>query len=60
MLAILVIQKRLNNINYLKICFLKRMSKEETIDKLIEFVTKEPNEKDSENRKFLYIKKVPS
>ena len=36
------------------------MSKEETIDKLIEFVTKEPNEKDSENRKFLYIKKVPS
>lgn len=34
------------------------MKKEQTINKLIEYVTVEPKEDDSENRKYLYNKKV--
>lgn len=53
MMPIFLIHKKLSNTKNLKNCTLKRMKKEETIDKLIEFVTQVPKEEDSDNRKFL-------
>ena len=53
MMLILLIHKKLQNINNLKHCSLKSMKKEETIDRLIEYVSEVPKDDDSENRKYL-------
>lgn len=60
MKPILVIHKKQINTKNFKNCLLKRVKNENTINKLIEYVTIVPKDDDSENRKYLFFNKVSS